>query len=98
MALGADIATRRRRLRAGLVAISVVGATFWAQTSATAARLLGIQGAQIERYGRIILRFDGPVSVKARVSGSVLGTSITDEASPMVSSRSSRRDSASASP
>ena len=32
------------------------------------------------------------------VSGSVLGTSMTDEASPMVSSRSSRRDSASASP
>jgi hypothetical protein len=81
MALGAGIATRRRRLRAGLAAISIVAATFCGGTGASAARLTGIKGAQIERYGRLVLTFDAAVSVKARISGSVLVLGFSEKAS-----------------
>ena len=81
MALDAGIATRRRRLRAGLAAISIVAATLCGGTDATAARLTAIKGAQIERYGRLVLTFDGPVSVKARTSGSVLVLGFSEKAS-----------------
>ncbi|KQP96666.1 hypothetical protein [Methylobacterium sp. Leaf117] len=81
MALGADIATQRRRLRTGLAAISVAAATLWGATAASAARLTAVKGAQIERYGRIVLNFDGVVSVKARLSGSVLVLTFSEKAS-----------------
>lgn len=81
MALDAGIATRRRRLRAGLAAISVVAAALCGGTDATAARLTAIKGAQIERYGRLVLTFDIPVSVKARTSGSVLVLGFSEKAS-----------------
>jgi hypothetical protein len=72
MALGARIATRRRRSGVGLIAASMVAGSLWAAGAAEAARLTAIKGAQAERYGRIVLSFDSPVSVKARVSGAVL--------------------------
>lgn len=81
MALDAGIATRRRRLRAGLAAISIVAATLCGGTDATAARLTTIKGAQIERYGRLVLTFDSPVSVKARTSGSVLVLGFSEKTS-----------------
>ncbi|KQO73226.1 hypothetical protein ASF20_16015 [Methylobacterium sp. Leaf88] len=81
MALDAGIATRRRRLRAGFAAISIVAAALCGGTDATAARLTAIKGAQSERYGRLVLTFDGPVSVKARMSGSVLVLGFSEKAS-----------------
>ncbi|WP_342151445.1 hypothetical protein [Methylorubrum sp. SB2] len=40
--------------------------------SAEAAKLVSAKGSQAEGYGRIVLTFDTPVSVKARQSGTVL--------------------------
>ncbi len=39
---------------------------------ALAARLVGAKGAEAEGYGRLVLTFDKPVTVKATVSGGVL--------------------------
>nr|WP_238242223.1 bacterial transcriptional activator domain-containing protein [Methylobacterium iners] len=49
----------------------VTAALLWA-APASAARLASIKGTQADRYGRIALTFDAPVSVTAKVSGSVL--------------------------
>lgn len=55
-------------LRAGLAA----GLCAWI-SAAEAARLVSAKGAQaLEGYGRIVLTFDEPVAVKARVSGAIL--------------------------
>ncbi|GAA0281843.1 hypothetical protein LNAOJCKE_1386 [Methylorubrum aminovorans] len=55
-------------LRAGLAA----GLCAWI-SAAEAARLVSAKGAQApEGYGRIVLTFDEPVAVKARVSGAIL--------------------------
>lgn len=72
MALGAGIATRRRRPRAGLAAALILFGAMFAAFPADAARLTAVKGAQGERYGRIVLTFDKRVPVKARISGSVL--------------------------
>lgn len=71
MGLGAGIATRRRRPWAGLAAASGLAALLLA-APAEAAKVTAIKGSQAERYGRIVLTFDGPVPVSARMSGSVL--------------------------
>ncbi|WP_163583822.1 hypothetical protein, partial [Klebsiella pneumoniae] len=39
---------------------------------ALAAKLLSIEGAETGGYGRIALTFDSPVTVKAKIAGSVL--------------------------
>lgn len=86
MALGAGIATRWRRPRSSrgswprLVAATLLAGSLWSAGSAEAARLTGIKGAQAERYGRIVLKFDSPVSVKARVSGAVLVVAFSEAA------------------
>ena len=86
MALGAGIATRRRRSRSSrrswprLVAATLLAGSLWSAGSAEAARLTAIKGAQAERYGRIVLKFDSPVSVKARVSGAVLVLNFSETA------------------
>lgn len=80
MALGAGIATGRRRPWARLVAASALAGALWSAGSAEAARLTAIKGAQAERYGRIILSFDSAVSVKARVSGAVLVLGFSEKA------------------
>ncbi|MCJ2034338.1 hypothetical protein [Methylobacterium sp. J-068] len=72
MALDAGFATQRRRPWAGLVVASVLAGGFWSAGGAQAAKLTAIKGSQAERYGRIVLSFDSPVAVKARVSGAVL--------------------------
>ncbi|MDB5648397.1 hypothetical protein [Methylobacterium sp.] len=72
MALRAGLATRRRRPWADLVAASALALALLGSGEARAARLTAIKGAQADRYGRIVLNFDSPVSVKARVSGTVL--------------------------
>ncbi|KQT53345.1 hypothetical protein ASG52_04240 [Methylobacterium sp. Leaf456] len=59
-------------LRAGLalgLGLSTLGLT---ALDAEAAKLLSAKGNQAEGYGRIVLTFDTPVSVKARQSGTVL--------------------------
>ncbi|WP_082510984.1 MULTISPECIES: hypothetical protein [Methylobacterium] len=61
--------------------MSIVAVTLCGGTGAIAARLTAIKGAQIERYGRLILTFDAPVSVKARISGSVLVLGFSEKAS-----------------
>lgn len=47
---------------------------------ADAARLLAAEGSEGGGYGRIALAFDGPVSVKARISGAVLVISFGEKA------------------
>lgn len=71
MVLGRDITHRRRRPRAGLAVASIL-AGLVVSGPASAARLTGITGTQAERYGRIVLNFDTVVTVKARVSDTVL--------------------------
>ncbi len=44
----------------------------------SAARLMGITGTQADRYGRIVLNFDTVVTVKARVSDTVLIIGFSD--------------------
>ncbi|MCJ2043925.1 hypothetical protein MKK58_05160 [Methylobacterium sp. J-078] len=78
MVLRAGPAIRRRRPWAGLFAASLVAGSLWCGGVAEAARLTSIKGAQAERYGRIVLSFDSAVSVKARVSGSVLVLSFSE--------------------
>ena len=59
-------------LRAGLalgLGLSTLGLT---ALGAEAAKLVSARGSQAEGYGRIVLTFDAPVSVKARQSGTVL--------------------------
>ena len=55
--------------RAGLILGLLIGL---GAMPAGAARLIGANGTQPKGYGRIALTFDGPVSVKARLSGGVL--------------------------
>lgn len=54
-------------LRAGLVLGLCAGAS-----AASAARLVSAKGAQSDGFGRIVLTFDEPVKVKARLSGAIL--------------------------
>ncbi|MCJ2083285.1 hypothetical protein [Methylobacterium sp. J-090] len=80
MGLGAGIATRRRRPWVGLAAASIL-AGFVLCGPAAAARLTAAAGVQAERYGRITLTFDTAVTVKARVSGTVLVIAFSERSS-----------------
>jgi hypothetical protein len=71
MDLGLDITPRRRRPRAGLAVASIL-AGLVVCGPVEAARLTSVAGTQADRYGRIVLNFDGVVTVKARVSDTVL--------------------------
>ncbi len=55
-----------------LVALTALLAGFLPQASAEAARLVSAKGSQPGGYGRIVLTFDTPVAVKARLSGTIL--------------------------
>lgn len=54
--------------RAGLALVIVIGLGL----PADAARLLAVSGTEAKGYGRLAFTFDGPVSLKARLSGGVL--------------------------
>ena len=71
MGLEDGIAIRRHRPWAGLAAASVLAGLLLCGPS-SAARLTAAAGTQAERYGRIVLTFDAAVTVKARISGTVL--------------------------
>ncbi|WP_232628189.1 hypothetical protein [Methylobacterium sp. Leaf118] len=68
---------RKAILRAGL-ALALCGIAF----DVEAARLILAKGAQADGYGRIILTFDAPVSVKAKLSGAVLVLGLGEPVSP----------------
>ncbi|GJE57464.1 hypothetical protein [Methylobacterium thuringiense] len=55
-----------------LVALTALLAACLPYASAEAARLVSAKGSQPGGYGRIVLTFDTPVAVKARVSGTVV--------------------------
>ncbi|MEH3117355.1 MAG: hypothetical protein PGN25_07040 [Methylorubrum populi] len=63
-----------KRLRPGRVFLRAgLALGFCAAASAAdAARLVSAKGAQSDGFGRIVLTFDGPVAVKARLSGAIL--------------------------
>ncbi|GLS44620.1 hypothetical protein [Methylobacterium brachythecii] len=65
---------RRPRGASALLRLVALSALLAASLPATAeaARLLSAKGSQPGGYGRIVLAFDVPVEVKARVSGTVL--------------------------
>ena len=65
--LGLRLRPVRTVLRAGLALGLCLAAA-----GAEAARLISAKGSQAEGYGRIVLTFDAPVAVKARLSGAVL--------------------------
>lgn len=77
MELRADGAVRLRRNRPARrrVALSILLAACLPHASAEAARLVSAKGTQPGGYGRIVLTFDAPVAVKARLSGTVLSLS-----------------------
>lgn len=62
----------RTRPALRLVALTALLAACLPYASAEAARLVSAKGSQPSGYGRIVLTFDTPVAVKARVSGTVL--------------------------
>lgn len=70
MGLGTGIAIGRSGPRA--VFLLAVLATLLSGVRAEAAKLLTIKGVQGDRFGRIALTFDIPVTVKASISGSVM--------------------------
>ena len=76
MGLRAEAATRARRtLRAGPGSLAgLLGLLLAALplVPAEAARLVSAKGSQPAGYGRIVLTFDAPVAVKARLSGTIL--------------------------
>ncbi|GEP09304.1 hypothetical protein [Methylobacterium gnaphalii] len=74
MQLRADGERRPRGARAllRLVALSSLLAAALPGVTAQAARLVSAKGSQPGGYGRIVLAFDVPVAVKARVAGTIL--------------------------
>ena len=73
MGLRAETALRLRRFRRGACLNALACLCLAASAlSAEAARLVSAVGSQPNGYGRIVLTFDVPVTVKARVSGTVL--------------------------
>lgn len=69
--MAAGLATGRRRRRR--TALACLGLALCLQGGAAeAARLLAAKGSQPERYGRIALTFDAPISVRAKLMGTVL--------------------------
>ncbi|CAO4177066.1 tetratricopeptide repeat protein [Methylorubrum populi] len=67
-------AGQRQRLRSGraFLRAGLVLGLCAAASAAEAARLVSAKGAQSDGFGRIVLTFDEPVKVKARLSGAVL--------------------------
>ncbi|MBE7247313.1 MAG: hypothetical protein INR63_20420, partial [Actinomycetospora chiangmaiensis] len=61
---------RHRRTRRTLVLAALLAAA--GLDPALAARLIAAKGTEAEGYGRLLLTFDKPVTVKAKVSGGVL--------------------------
>lgn len=72
MALGAGLATRRRRPWAGLGGALILLGGLLGGGAVEALQLTSIKGSQADRYGRLVLTFDSRVPVKARMSGAVL--------------------------
>lgn len=74
-------APRRRpgqRVGRAVLALALSGLAFGAE----AARLISARGAQADGYGRIVLTFDAPVSVKAKLSGTVLVLGLGEPVAP----------------
>lgn len=70
--------SRRGSTRLGLAA-GLLAALLSAWHPAEAARLVGAQGSQADGYGRIVLTFDAPVAVKAKLFGAVLVLSFGEQ-------------------
>ncbi|PXW60462.1 hypothetical protein [Methylobacterium sp. B4] len=74
---GRGLRPGRALLRAGF-ALGLCAAA----SAAEAARLVSAKGAQSDGFGRIVLTFDGPVAVKARLSGAILVLGFGEAVSP----------------
>ena len=80
MGVGAEAAHRlrpggaipRAGLRALCLALLCLSGLCLGTGQAAAARLVSASGSEPEAYGRIVLTFDAPVSLKAKVSGTIL--------------------------